>query len=766
MNEAPVSTKEPTLVTLADGSIDWNAELNTRYAEFERFVSEYIGPEADLDMLRRAFEMMVDRHSKQVRQSGEPYATHPLAVARICAELKLGVPSLCAAFLHDVVEDTETSLDEIRETFNDQVAFFVEGLTKLSRIQFQSKEEHQAENLRKLIVAMTRDLRVVLIKLADRLHNIQTLGVCKPDKQRRIATETLEIYAPLAGRLGINWLKGELEDESLKYLDPVAYQNLKYLIQQKKSERDAYIESTTLTLRKMLDDAGIQYAEVYGRPKHFYSMYRKMKRSGITFDEIHDITAFRVIVSDKAMCYNVLGLVHDRWRPVAGRFKDYIAVPKGNGYQSLHTTVIGPKGERVEIQIRTRDMHETAEFGVAAHWAYKEGRIVDDESSSTMAWMRSLVETQAEINDSIEYLESIKLDLFDDEVFVFTPNGDVKALPRGSTPLDFAYAVHSEVGHHAAHARVNGRHASLRQTLENGDIVEISTREDQHPRPEWLEIAKSSRARNKIRAYIGQEKRDRAKAIGEDLLSAELRKFDTKLQKALSEGKCQKVIDQLKLPSVEQLYVDIGLGRLQADYVVRQMLPQAAAAAAAFAAANTAANRQGSQTYVAPARKFGERIQNYTGNLEDRKAHVVGLTGDVMTSFARCCQPVPGEPIIGYVTRGRGVVVHLQDCDRIRFLEPERLLEVGWDGESSEGKQEERRIARLRIVAKDQQGILAELTNAFTSRRLDINEARARIRHDGMAVCTFELAVRNAQQLYDAIRAIQKIPVVVSVDRL
>lgn len=750
---------------MQESPIDWNAELNRRYDEFDTYVRGYLGPDADLEMLRRAFDMMVDRHSTQFRQSGEPYATHPLAVARICAELRLGVPSLCAAFLHDVVEDTDTSLDEIRQQFNDQVAFFVEGLTKLSRIEFQSKEEHQAENLRKLIVAMTRDLRVVLIKLADRLHNIQTLGVCKPDKQRRIATETLDIYAPLAGRLGINWLKGELEDEALKYLDPVAYQNLKCLIQQKKSERDSYIGATTETLRKMLVDAGIQNAEVYGRPKHFYSMYRKMKRSGITFDEIHDITAFRVIVNDKATCYNVLGLVHDRWRPVAGRFKDYIAVPKGNGYQSLHTTVIGPKGERVEIQIRTRDMHETAEYGVAAHWAYKEGRIIDDESANTMAWMHSLVESQEDIHDSLEYLESIKLDLYDDEVFVFTPNGDVKALPRGATPLDFAYAVHSEVGHHAAHARVNGRHASLRQTLQNGDIVEIITREDQHPRPEWLEIAKSSRARNKIRAFIGQEKRDRAKALGEDLLSAELRKFDTKLQKALSDGRCQKVVDQLKLPSLEQLYVDIGLGRLQADYVVRQMLPQAAAQAAAIAAANAPAHKQ-PQELIAPSRRFGERIQNYTGNLEDRKAHVIGLSGDVMTSFARCCQPVPGEPIIGYVTRGRGVVIHIQDCDRVRFLEPERLLEVGWDGASSEGSQAERRIARLRIIAKDQQGILADLTNAFTSRRLDINEARARIRHDGMAICTFEVVVRNAQQLYEAIRDIQKIDGVTSVDRL
>lgn len=754
MSEATGNALTPPATTTVPPAFDWAADLETRYAAFEAHVASYL-PDADLGTLRRAFDFAADKHSGQIRQSGEPYVAHPLAVADIVADLRLGVPSLCAAFLHDVVEDTDTPLEEIRDAFGEQVAFFVEGLTKLSRIEFQSKEEHQAENLRKLIVAMTRDLRVVLIKLADRLHNIRTLDVCKPDKQRRIATETLEIYAPLAGRLGINWLKSELEDESLKYLDPGAYQNLKCLIHQKRSERECYIDETTRVLRAMMEEAQIE-ADVAGRPKHFYSMYRKMKRSGISFDEIYDITAFRVIVADKSTCYNVLGLVHDRWRPVAGRFKDYIAVPKGNGYQSLHTTVIGPKGERVEIQIRTDDMHQTAEFGVAAHWAYKEGRETDTTNAYAFAWMRTLVESQAEIDDSVEYLESVKLDLYDEEVFIFTPAGDIKALPRGSTPLDFAYAVHSEVGHHAAHARVNGRHVSLRQQLENGDVVEIITRDDQHPREEWLEIAKSSRARAKIRAFIGLEKRERARGIGEELLSAELRKYDIKLSAAIKDGKLAKAAEALKIHTVDQLLVDVGYGRHQADSVVRLVVPQAVMAkkAAATGAEPT------------PARRFGEGIEGFSGRLEDRVAHVVGLTGDVMTSFARCCQPVPGEPIVGYVTRGRGVVIHISDCDRLTYLEPERMIQVAWAHEAADGAKNERRTVRLRIVAKDMQGILADITSTLTDRRVNITEARARAKRDGTAVCTFEVDVENANQLNDAVRHVGRVPGVMSVDRL
>lgn len=746
-----VSRKSENVMPVDAAAIDWAADLERRYRVFEAGVRVYL-PDADLSLLREAWLFAVERHEGQTRQSGEPYVAHPLAVADIVADLRLGVPSLCAALLHDVVEDTDTPIEEIRTRFGDLVAFFVEGLTKLSRIEFQSKEEHQAENLRKLILAMTRDLRVVIIKLADRLHNIRTLDACPVDKQRRIAQETLEIYAPLAGRLGINWLKSELEDQSLKYLDPEAYQNLKQLIHRKRSEREVYIEETSAVMQAMLDEAAIE-GEVSGRPKHFYSMYRKMKRSGISFDEIYDITAFRIIVEDKATCYNVLGLVHDRWRPVAGRFKDYIAVPKGNGYQSLHTTVIGPKGERVEIQIRTKDMHQTAEFGVAAHWVYKEGRETDTQNLHAFQWMRTLLESQAEIDDSIEYLESVKLDLFEDEIFVFTPAGDVKALPRGSTPLDFAYAVHSEVGHHAAHARVNGRHVSLRQQLQTGDMVEIITREDQHPREEWLEIAKSSRARARIRAYIGQAKREKARELGEELLSAEIRKYDLKFSSVQRDGKLLKCAEALKLNSVDQLLVDIGYGRLQADAVARTMAP----AGALTQKADTGK----------PERRFGEFLQERTAaELENRVAYVVGLKGDVMTSFARCCNPVPGEEITGYVTRGRGVVIHISTCDRLSHLEPERLIEVEWALDAAGGERDQPRSVRLRVIARDAQGILANIASTLSDRQLNITEARARSRSNGTAIVTFAVDVENANQLHDALRHVGRVPGVVSVDRM
>ena len=729
-------------------------QLERRFEEITLRVRSYL-PDADLGPFRAAFEFGRERHEGQYRKSGEPYIAHPLEVAAITAELRLGVPSLCAALLHDTVEDTETTLEEIEERFGESVSFLVGGMTKLAKIEFRSREEHQAENIRRLIVAMTRDLRVVLIKLADRLHNIRTLDIMRPEKQRRIATETLEIYAPLANRLGINWMKSELEDESLKYLDPEAYQELKRRVNQKKSERDGYIAETTRVLRQMMQAADID-AEVSGRPKHFYSIYRKMRRSGVDFDEIHDITAFRIIVADKGACYNVLGLVHDRWRPVAGRFKDYIAVPKSNGYQSLHTTIVGPHGERIEIQIRTAEMHQTAEFGVAAHWAYKEGRSGETATGEAFTWMRNLFESQAEIDDAREYLESVRLDLFDDEVFVFTPAGDVKALPRGSTPLDFAFAVHSKVGEHCAHARVNGRHVSLRHTLENGDVVEITTREDQYPREEWLEIARSSRARAKIRAYIGAEKKQRARELGQELISQELRRHGLRFDTVVKDGRLGRAAEQLRLQNVEQLLVDVGYGRHQAETAVRRLLPPEQVKA-------PPGPISGPQTIV---RRFGERIRSLVGKPEARHVHIVGLRGDVMTSFARCCEPVPGEPITGYITRGRGVVVHATGCDRLANLEPERQVEVEWDNGASSGDSTEPRRVRVRVVSRDEPGILGEMSHAFTERGVNITEARCRARGDGMATSTFEVTVTNIGQLGDALKHVGRVSGVMSVERV
>lgn len=747
-------TEHPTPTTPGEKrvemSVDWDAVLDERYEVFEKKVLDYL-VDADVEMLRDAWHVCRVKHASQRRQSGEPYAAHPLAVADIVATMRLGVPGLCAAFLHDVVEDTDTPIEEISERFGPLVASFVEGLTKLSRIDFRSKEEHQAENLRKLILAMTRDLRVVLIKLADRLHNSRTLDACPPSKQRRIARETLEIYAQLAGRLGINWIKSELEDHSLKYLEPEAYQELKSLVQQKRSEREAYADETVAILGAMLDDAGID-AEVSGRPKHFYSMWRKMRRSKIDFEEIYDATAFRVIVNDKATCYNVLGHVHDQWHPVAGRFKDYIAVPKRNGYQSLHTTVIGPKGERVEIQIRTHEMHQTAEYGVAAHWIYKEGGETNIKNSDAFQWMRTLVESQAEIDDSLEYLESLKLDLFDDEVFVFTPQGDIKALPRGATPLDFAYAVHSEVGHHAAHARINGRHVSLRQQLENGDVVEIVTREDQHPHEEWLEIAKSSRARSRIRAYIGKEKRENARSIGEELLSAELRKNDLKYATVEKDGKLAKAAEALKLNNIDQLLIDIGYGRLHADSVVDVILPDRGISK--------------KQAPMKAPKRFSTGNHRAAPSSGERVAHVVGLRGNVMTAFARCCNPLPGEEITGYVTRGRGVTIHMSNCDQLEHLEPERLVEVAWTSDAESHESSGKRTVRLRVIAENEQNTLASIITALSEKKITINEMRTREGQDRTGIVTLSVNVSNAKQLRAGLRSVEKLKGILSADRL
>lgn len=752
MSELPRQTNVSSSPTepSATGPVDWDAVLDERYQRFEESVLEYL-PDADVDMLRDAWLVCREKHAHQTRQSGEPYAAHPLAVAEIVASMRLGVPGLCAAFLHDVVEDTDTPIEEIRDRFGELVASFVEGLTKLSRIDFRSKEEHQAETLRKLILAMTRDLRVVLIKLADRLHNARTLDACPPSKQKRVARETLEIYAQLAGRLGINWIKSELEDHSFKYLEPEAYQDLKRRVQQKRSEREKYTEETVEILRKMLANADIE-AEVSGRPKHFYSMWRKMRRSKIEFEEIYDVTAFRVIVEDKATCYNVLGHVHDQWHPVAGRFKDYIAVPKSNGYQSLHTTVIGPKGERVEIQIRTREMHQTAEFGVAAHWVYKEGGAASKKEPDAFQWMHTLVESQEEIDDSFEYLESLKLDLFDDEVFVFTPQGDIKALPRGATPLDFAYAVHSEVGHHAAHARINGRHVSLRQQLENGDVVEIVTREDQHPHEEWLEIAQSSRARSRIRAYIGKEKRENARALGEELLSAELRKNQLKFATLEKEGKLQKAAESLKLNNVEQLLIDIGYGRHQADSVVDFVLPDRSA--------------DKKRAPMQAPKRFSTGNHRAAPAAGSRVAHVIGLRGNVMTSFARCCNPLPGEEIVGYVTRGRGVTIHVSTCEQLGHLEPERLVEVAWTSEAESDDAAVGRSVRVRVIAENEQSTLANIITALSERKIKINEVRTREGQDRTGIVTLSVNVANAKELRDALRSIQKLKGIISADRL
>ena len=740
---------------IATATVPHYPEVETRYDEISSRIRGYM-PTGEFGPLRRAYEFAALAHEGQTRKSGEPYIGHPVEVMSIVGEMRLDLESLMAALLHDTVEDTDATFEEIGEAFGPTTRELVEGLTKLSKLKFKSKEEAQAENIRKLIIAMGRDIRVVLIKLADRLHNIRTLGHMAPAKQRRIAQETLDIYSPLANRLGIHWIKNELEDISFRYLNFDAYELLSERVAQTRSERETYVSDVTGVLHRIVREHGLD-AEVQGRPKHFYSIWKKMQKAQLEFDQVFDLTAFRIIVADKASCYEALGLVHDLWKPVPGRFKDYIAVPKPNGYQSLHTTVVGPKGQRVEIQIRTSEMHHVAEHGVAAHWAYKEGKNIE-AGGEQFAWLRDLVHTQADIDDSEELLDSVKMGLFDDEVFVFTPNGDIVSLPHGATPLDFAYTIHSEVGHHAVHAKVNGRGVSLRHELQNGDNVEILTRSDQRPREEWLDIVKSSRAKAKIRQHIRMEKRERAREVGRTLLTAELKRYNLKYDSVMKSGDLQAAAELLKVQEVGQLLIAIGYGKIQKEQVSAKIVPPES---------TPKPDTKESGAF----QRIGDRIAQFLGRQSRGVVKLAGMDGEVMVTYARCCDPVYGEEIVGYVTRGRGVVVHLANCRRVLNLEEERRTEVEWEtlGSQREGKEGEgatKRRVTLCVVCRDEAGLLTKMSAAFTGRGVNIAQANCRTTPDGLATNTFEVYVLNAGQLAEAIRTVGKIDGVLSVNRV
>src|SRR5262245_32069462 len=528
-------------------------------------------PSADLDLVRRAFDFAVKAHEGQTRRSGDPYVTHPLAVAQIIADLKLDVASVCAGLLHDCVEDTSATIEQLTELFGKEVAFLVDGVTKLGKLPFSTREEQQAENFRKMLLAMARDIRVILVKLCDRLDNMRSLDHLPLEKQERIAAETMQIYAPLANRLGIQWIKVELEDLAFKYLYPGEYEQLAADVAKTRAERLEYIHHVEKLIQKEMSDGGVP-CEVMGRAKHLWSIYQKMKRTQRPFEEIHDAIGFRVITDTQMHCYQALGVAHSTWTPIPGRFKDYIALPKPNLYQSLHTAVIGPKGERIEVQIRTNEMNMVAAHGIAAHWKYKEGKPVALEDDKKFAWLRQLMESQKELRDPTEFLESVKIDLFGDEVYVFTPGGDVKALPKGSCPIDFAYAVHSSIGDHCSGARVNGMIVPLRYQLRNGDTIEIITSPNQKPNKDWLKLVKTARARTKIRWLLRQEQRDKAVALGTDLVDKALRKHDTTLQRA--EKQLKHAAQELRCQNVDELIVQVGYGKITVQQVIETALPK------------------------------------------------------------------------------------------------------------------------------------------------------------------------------------------------
>ncbi len=701
-------------------------------------------PAADVDLINKAYVYSAKMHEGQLRKSGDPYFIHPVSVAHIIADMRLDAASICAALLHDVVEDTHATNEELTQLFGEEVAFLVDGVTKLGKINFTCKEDQQAESFRKMLVAMARDIRVLLVKLADRLDNMRTLQHMAQDKQERIAQETLDIYAPLAGRLGIYWLKSELEDLSFKYLHPDAYAEIARKTKKTARDRDKYINEVTRRLKKMLIERGFA-VDVGGRVKHRYSIWRKMRQNNCEFEQVHDFVAFRVIMETVSDCYAALGVVHSQWTPIPGRFKDYIALPKPNMYQSLHTTVIGPGQRRIEVQIRTQDMHRTAEFGIAAHWKYKERTGgLDAKDAAQFAWLRQLMEFQQEVSDPAEFLDSVKVDLFNDEVYVFTPAGALKVFPRGATPVDFAYAIHSEVGHHCAGARVNGAIVPLRYKLHNGDTLEIITSPQQQPSKDWLDFVATGRARSRIRTFIRGEERKSAIKLGRELLERAFHRNDTSFSRWIKKpNEVERVAEQFKVTTADELFAQVGYGRIAANEIYDFAVPK-----------EETAERESLRPSF-----FEKTVRRVTGK-DGSQGIKIDDVDDVLVRFAKCCNPLPGDAITGWITRGRGVTVHRRGCPKSMELDPERRVDVSW----SDAAKVDRPVS-LRINTADRPGILANVSAAFTESGVNITEANCRVGEDGSAVNLFQFTVPDVAKLRSLMRKISQIDGVYDVER-
>jgi GTP diphosphokinase / guanosine-3',5'-bis(diphosphate) 3'-diphosphatase len=704
-------------------------------------------PQADAALIRRAYDYSARMHGEQKRMSGEPYVTHPLNVALIIADFKLDLPSIITGLLHDVVEDTHASLAEVQADFGSEVARLVDGVTKVSKITFQSREEKQAENFRKMIIAMAHDIRVVLIKLADRLHNMRTLNHLPSDRQEEIARETLEIYAPIAHRLGIYRLKSELEDAAFRYLNAAAYATLKAYVAKTRAERESYILSVIDILSRRLAEAGVK-AEVTGRPKHFYSIHMKMQEERLNFDEIYDLVAFRIIVGTVRECYEALGVVHANWKPIPGRFKDYIALPKANMYQSLHTTLIGPRGQRMEVQIRTREMHEVAEQGIAAHWSYKEGG-AELRDTERFSWLRRLIEWQQNLKDPQEFLSTVKDDLFPEEVFVFTPKGDLLDFPQGATIIDFAYRIHSQVGQHLAGARVNGRMVPLRYQLKSGDTVEVITAERQTPGKDWANYVVTARAKSRIRQWLRQQQAERSREMGIALLDRELGPLGLTVAQLKSKNRLEPALKEFSQRDSDSLLAAIGYGIVTPAQLLAKILTP------------DELKLYRSDKAPAPAQADKERASR-DGRGSGGHAVIVSGIGDMLVRFARCCNPLPGEAITGFITRGHGVTVHLAACPVALATDPQRRVPVEW-----KAGEETLRPIELEVLCVDQPGLLAAMTKAIASAGVNISTAEVKtIGQNGRALSHFELRVSSATQLNNLMHAIAGIDGVMRVSRL
>ncbi|MCX5725020.1 MAG: bifunctional (p)ppGpp synthetase/guanosine-3',5'-bis(diphosphate) 3'-pyrophosphohydrolase [Nitrospirae bacterium] len=698
--------------------------------------------DADLSLVRKAYEFSAKAHEAQRRRSGEPYLQHPIAVAGVLTSLKTDVTAIVAGLLHDTLEDTVATADELEKEFGKDVLHLVDGVTKIGKITFRSYEEKQAENFRKMLLSMADDIRVVLIKLADRLHNMRTLEHLGAAKRQEIAQETLEIYAPLANRLGIGWVKNELEDLCLKHLKPDIYEMLRTRVAKRDEDRQQYIDEVSQLVQKAMQENGLA-GQVYGRPKHLYGIYQKMNKQSITFEEVYDLTALRIVTDLKMNCYAVLGVIHSLWRPVPGRFKDYIAIPKSNLYQSLHTTVVGPKGEHVEFQIRTEDMHRIAEHGIAAHWKYKEQGQVADRDSKAFGWLRQFVEWHEDLADNRQFMDSVKLDLFHDVVYVFTPKGIVKELPKGSTPVDFAFAIHTEVGDHCVGAKVDGKIVPLKHELASGDTVEILTSATQTPHKDWLKFVRTSRAKTKIKHWIKLEEQKRSVEIGRRLLESEFRRQGMAPAQMFKSAELLEVARQSGFDSTEELTAAVGFGSVATSQVIGKLT----------------ASPSGTPEPV----QERPAAQKIAGGKSDGSGVQVKGSRDLLMQLSRCCHPVPGDRILGYITRGRGLTIHAVDCPNLVALDydKERLVEVEWDV-ATPGTHS----VKMSIVAVDKTGVLANVSSAIAACHANISRAEIATREDQKAVLDFVVEVSGTQHLDQVLKAVERVDGVITARRL